>query len=64
MYWSVVINRVSSNDTTLISGVPQGSVLESIRTTNLAACVRVQILTNFCTHALISTPNVPKILFA
>ena len=41
---------------------------ESISTTNLAACVcvcaRAQNLTNFCTHALISTPNVPKILFA
>ena len=37
-------------------------------TTNLAAvvwmCVSVQILTNFCPHALISNPNVPKILFA
>ena len=42
----------------------------SILTTNLAAvvcvcvCVSVQNLTNFCPHALISTPNVPKILFA
>ena len=35
-----------------------------ISTTNLAACVCVQNLTNFCPHALISTPNVPKILFA
>ena len=33
-------------------------------TTNLAACVSVQNLTNFCPAALISTPNVPKILFA
>ena len=37
-------------------------------TTNLAACVSVcvsvQNLTNFCPHALISTPNVPKMLFA
>ena len=39
-----------------------------ILTTNLAAvvwmCVSVQNLTNFCPHALISNPNVPKILFA
>ena len=35
-----------------------------ISTTNLAACVSVQNLTNFCPSALISTPNVPKILFA
>ena len=35
-----------------------------ILTTNLAACVGVQNLTNFCPHALISTPNVTKILFA
>ena len=27
-------------------------------------CVCVQNLTNFCPHALILTPNVPKILFA
>ena len=33
-------------------------------TTNLAACVSVQNLTNFCPHALISTPNVPKFFFA
>ena len=39
-------------------------------TTNLAAvvcvwmCVSVQNLTNFCPHALISNPNVPKMLFA
>ena len=40
----------------------------TILTTNLAAvvwmCVSVQNLTNFCPHALISNPNVPKILFA
>ena len=37
-----------------------------ILTTNLAAvvCVCVQNLTNFCPHAFISNPNVPKILFA
>ena len=43
-----------------------------ILTTNLAAvvyvcgcvCVSVQHLTNFCPHALISNPNVAKILFA
>ena len=35
-----------------------------ILTTNLAACVCAQNLTNFCPHALISNPNVPKILFA
>ena len=45
-----------------------------ILTTNLAAvvcvcqcvwmCVSVQHLTNFCPHALISNPNVPKIVFA
>ena len=34
-----------------------------ILTTNLAACVSVQNLTNFCPDALISTLNVPKILF-
>ena len=46
--------------------------LVTILTTNLAAvvcvcvwmCVSVQNLTNFCPHALISNPNVPKILFA
>ena len=49
---------------------------QQILTTNLAAvvcvcvcvcvwmCVSVQNLTNFCPHALISNPNVPKILFA
>ena len=40
----------------------------TLLTTNLAAvvwmCVSVQNLTNFCPHALISNPNVPKILFA
>ena len=36
----------------------------AILTTNLAACVSVQNLTNFFPYALISTPNVPKILFA
>ena len=35
-----------------------------ILTTNFAACVSVQNLTNLCPHALISTLNVPKILFA
>ena len=37
-----------------------------ILTTNLAAvvCVCAQNLTNFCPHAFISNPNVPKILFA
>ena len=41
-----------------------------ILTTNLAACVCVcvcvcaQNLTNFCPHALISNPNVPKKKFA
>ena len=39
-----------------------------ILTTNLAAvvcvCVCAQKLTNFCPHAFISNPNVPKILFA
>ena len=37
-----------------------------ISTTNLAACVCVcaQNLTNFCPHAFISNPNVPKIVFA
>ena len=37
-----------------------------ILTTNLAACVCVcaQNFTNFCPYALISSPNVPKILFA
>ena len=39
-----------------------------ILTTNLAAvvwmCVSVQNLTNFCPDALISNPNIPKILFA
>ena len=35
-----------------------------ILTTNLAACVCAQNLTNFCPHALISNPNVPKNLFA
>ena len=35
-----------------------------ISTTNLAACVCAQNLTNFCPHAFISSPNVPKILFA
>ena len=35
-----------------------------ISTTNLAACVCPQNLTNFCPHAFISSPNVPKILFA
>ena len=50
--------------------VPYGSALSLwvwsgyISTTNLAACVSVQNLTNFCPYALISTPNVPKILFA
>ena len=37
-------------------------------TTNFAAvvwmCVSVQNLTNFCPHALISNPHVPKMLFA
>ena len=43
---------------------------KNIATTNLAACVCqcvcvcAQNLTNFCPDALISTPNVPKILFA
>ena len=41
---------------------------EVILTTNLAAvvwlCVSVQNLTNFCPHALILNPNVPKFLFA
>ena len=40
----------------------------NILTTNLAACVSVCVsvhnLTNFCPDALISTPNVPTILFA
>ena len=37
-----------------------------ISTTNLAACVCVcpQNLTNFCPYAFISSPNVPKMLFA
>ena len=47
-------------------------IFDHILTTNLAAvvcvcvwmCVSVQNLTNFCPHALISNPNVPKILFA
>ena len=42
--------------------------LQDHLTTNLAAvvwmCVSVQNLTNFCPHALISNPNVPKNLFA
>ena len=33
-------------------------------TTNLAACVCPPNLTNFCPYAFISSPNVPKILFA
>ena len=37
---------------------------DAISTTNLAACVCAQNVTNFCPYALISTPNVPKILFA
>ena len=47
----------------LLSGCLRSSV---ISTTNLAACVCVcvQNLTNFCPHAFISSPNVPKILFA
>ena len=42
------------------------SVIIIISTTNLAACVCVcvQHLTNFCPYAFISSPNVPKILFA
>ena len=42
--------------------------ISAISTTHFAACVCVcvcvQNLTNFCPDALISTPNVPKILFA
>ena len=44
------------------------SMFWHILTTNLAAvvcvCVCAQKLTNFCPHALISNPYVPKILFA
>ena len=52
----------------LPSFLPSGIVtsVSHILTTNLAAvvCVRVSVqnLTNFCPHALISTPNVPKFL--
>ena len=42
--------------------------VQHILTTNLAAvvcvCVCAQNLTNFCPHAPISNPYVPKILFA
>ena len=36
----------------------------SILTTNLAVFVCAQNFTNFSPYALISSPNVPKILFA
>ena len=39
-------------------------VMKDISTTNLAACVCVHNLTNFCPDAFISSPNVPKILYA
>ena len=48
--WSNIVTRILKE--TLIS------------TTNLAACVCPQNLTNFCPYAFISSPNVPKILFA
>ena len=44
--------------------------MSTILTTNWAACVCVCVFvcahnfTNFCPYALISSPNVPKILFA
>ena len=64
-YWSLcaAINRALAVSISMVS-FSTGVIL----TTNLAACVSVcvsvQNLTNFCPHALISTPNVPKILFA
>ena len=55
-------------------GTKSGAEVLGILTTNLAAvvcvcvcvwmCVSVQKLTNFCPYALISNPNVLKILFA
>ena len=42
----------------------EGEKKKKISTTNLAACVCPQNLTNFCPYAFISSPNVPKILFA
>ena len=41
-----------------------GQSVSIISTTNLAACVCPQNLTNFWPYAFISSPNVPKILFA
>ena len=69
--------RLNKPDKALIKALMASSVVYTSRinsqrvcnlTTNLAACVSVCVsvpnLTNFCPHVLISTQNVPKILFA
>ena len=65
---SLLSNKVLSCLVMCECDIPSSVRLVYILTTNLAACVSVcvsvQNLTNFCPHALISTPNVPKILFA
>ena len=60
LHISMLISKHSGKRRSLF----QNSLIFVISTTNLAVCVCPHNLTYFCPYAFISSPNVPKILFA